>query len=71
MKHRNAPRKENTMKKYYTVKTTILWNIGENYKSNTYKYNTKKEQEQGFNKISADLERLMKEGKIKDFSVEM
>ena len=59
------------MKKYYTIKTTILWDIKEGYKENIYKYLSKKDQKEGFDKISADLERLMKEGKIKDFSVEM
>lgn len=57
-------------KHYYMIKTSILWNIGENYRENIYHYETKKDQIQGLEKISGDLERLIKSGEIKDFLIE-
>ena len=57
-------------KNYYIVTTFIKWKLGEGYRRNEYKYLTKAEQKAGFDKISADLSRLINNGTILDFQVE-
>lgn len=59
-------------KTLYTVTALILWaDQKDAYNRITYHYETKKDQQKGFNKISADLEKGIKKGTVIDFLIEM
>lgn len=59
------------MRKYFIIKTFILWNVKDSYCENIYKYETKEEQQKGYKKISEDLERLMRSETIANCRIEV